>query len=347
MITSIRDVRDGYILAKNVVVESSRLIMFKDTVLTKAKIDLLRAFLVESVDVIIPTSNNPDAVDSSLEKTFIDSYLVCVDEYKKLFLKWQSGLSTNVSDVRAFIVPLLEQAINNNEESFNLHKYSKIDDYMYHHAVSVGLYSGLLAKQLGLAKGEVLQVALAGCLCDVGMSRVGNGILHKESKLSVEEYGDVKQHPILGFKMLQGTMTLKKDAQIAIIQHHERLDGSGYPMGGKVEQIHLYSRIIAVTDTYHAMTTDKYYQAGISPFKVLDIIKYEQFGKFDLNVTNALLNKLANIGIGSKVLLSNLLSGEIVFMNPQFITRPIVKIFETEELIDLDRVRSVYIEDVY
>ncbi|WP_052343602.1 HD-GYP domain-containing protein [Bacillus massiliigorillae] len=347
MITSLRDVKDGYILAKDVEVKSSRLIMFKDTVLTKAKIDLLRAFLVESVDVIIPASNQMDSINASNKKNFIEFYLHSVNEYKKLFLNWQSGLSTNVSDVRAIIVPLLEQAMKNNEDVFNLHTYSSSDDYMYHHAVSVGLYSGILAKHLGLAKGEILQIALAGCLCDVGMAKMAEGILQKESKLSAEEYGDVKKHPILGYQMLQGMMTLKKDAQVAIIQHHERLDGSGYPLGDKTNHIHFYARIIAVADTYHAMTTDKNYQARQSPFKVLDIIKYDQFGKFDLNVTNALTSKIANIGIGSKVILSNLLSGEIVFMNPQFITRPIVKIFETGELIDLDRVRSIYIEEVY
>ncbi|MEH6945140.1 HD-GYP domain-containing protein [Bacillus sp. JJ722] len=352
MLIKLLDAKEGDILLKDVMLQSKRPLMFKDTVLTKENMKVLSSFLIQNVDVSKPTTQTLSETTSSNEVVeeecdFITAYFKAIDEYKRLFKKWQSGLPTHVSDVREIIIPLLEQALSDNKFDFYLYKHSNESDYIYHHAISVGLYSAFLAKSIGLAKGEVIQVAIAGCLCDVGMSRIPAKILSKKAKLSKEEYDEVKSHPLLGYKMLLGTSSLKKDAQLAILQHHERLDGSGYPRGDKAEKIHLYSRIIAAADTYHALTTDKSYQKGIPPFKVLEMIRYEEFGKFDLPVVNALLSSIVQMGIGSKVILSNFLTGEVIFMNPHNITRPLIKLLDSDDMVDLERRRDLFIEVIF
>lgn len=351
MLIKLIDAKEGDILLKDVMLQSKRPLMFKDTVLTKEKIEVLSSFLIQNVNVIKPTAQtlvetSYDHVEED-ESDFIASYIKAIEEYKCLFKKWQSGVPTHVSDVREIIIPLIKQALSNNKFDFFLYKQANESDYIYHHAISVGLYAAFLAKSIGLGKGEVIQVAIAGCLCDVGMARISTKILSKKEKLSREEYEEVKSHPIIGYKMLLGTSSLKKDAQLAILQHHERLDGSGYPRGDRAEKIHLYSRIIAVADTYHALTTDKSYQKGIPPFKVLEMIRYEEFGKFDLPVVNALLSSIVQLGIGSKVILSNFLTGEVIFMNPQNITRPLIKLLDSDDMVDLEKRRDLFIEVIF
>ena len=83
--------------------------------------------------------------------------------------------------------------------------------------------------------------------------------------------------------------------KLAILQHHERLDGSGYPRGDKMEQISVFSQILAVADVFHAMTSERIYRSKESPFKVIELIKEEEFGKFDIKVVQALHDLVGNL----------------------------------------------------
>ena len=90
--------------------------------------------------------------------------------------------------------------------------------------------------------------------------------------------------------MIQDSPLLKSELKLAIFQHHERLDGSGYPKGEKLDNISVYSQIIAVADVYHAMTSERIYRAKSSPFKVLEMIREEEFGKYNIEVVHALIS---------------------------------------------------------
>ena len=92
----------------------------------------------------------------------------------------------------------------------------------------------------------------------------------------------------------------------AIYQHHERLDGSGYPNGERIGSISNFAQIIAVADVFHAMTSERLYRAKHSPFKVIEMIKEEEFGKFDAKVVQALVDIVVDLPIGTKIELSNL-----------------------------------------
>lgn len=351
MIVRVREVKEGHKLLKDVMLPSKRPLMYKNTVLNNEKIEVLKAFLIESVEVEKVDKARVEVEKEELQEVvvegFIEKYLKTVDHYKQLFLRWQSGASVHVTEVRKIFVPLLESALSDNNYNFFLSKFSRRTEYMYHHAVSTGLYSGYIAKKMGLPQGEVIQIALAGILSDAGMSRVPLKILNKETKLTREEYAEVKNHPTHGFNLLQQSSSLKKYAQLAILQHHERLDGSGYPGGEMGDMIHLYSRIVAVADTFHAMCTDNKYRVGQSPYKVYEVIRYDEFGKFDVRVVETLRDCIINFGIGNTVILSNNVTGKIVFMNQTYKTRPIIQAHDTGEMINLITRRDLFIKEVY
>ena len=114
------------------------------------------------------------------------------------------------------------------------------------------------------------QIGLAGVLADSGMSRLNPNWLIKGTELTIQEFKEMKKHPTYSYQLVENITALTKAAKLAILQHHERLDGSGYPLGVKADKIHPYAKIIAIVDTYHAMTSERAYKPKKSPFKVME-----------------------------------------------------------------------------
>ena len=348
---------EGCILAKDVFSKTSKPIMSKKTIITNELKDVLQAFLINEVSVERNLVNGDlfapkEVVDiedikmNTHEVNFISVYLDSVQQFKRLFKGWQAGATVDITSVRKVFVPLLELGFINNKDVFSLHHYSTKSDYFYHHLVSVGLISGYLAKQLNFGKGDIVQVALAGCLCDVGMAKIPQNLLEKKTSLTLEEYNEIKRHPVYGQQLLRNSATLKNEAKMAILQHHERLDGSGYPNGEKGNRIHIFAKIVAIADVYHAMTSERVYRRKQSPFRVLEMIMHDDFGKFDIEILNSLVNSVVSISIGSVVKLSDESTGTVIFMNSRYPTRPVIKL-TNGTLVDLERNRELFILETH
>ena len=178
------------------------------------------------------------------------------------------------------------------------------------------------------------------------MAKVNTKIRNKKSLLTEDEYSEIKKHTIHSFQMIKDSSLLKPEMKLAIFQHHERLDGSGYPKGEKMEKISIFSQIIAVADVFHAMTSERIYRAKSSIFKVLEMIKEEEFGKYNIEVVNALISLVGVLPISTRVLLSNGEVGEVVFLHRDSPMRPMIRILESNQIIDLSANRSFNIERI-
>ncbi|WP_338471240.1 HD-GYP domain-containing protein [Niallia sp. XMNu-256] len=348
---------EGCILSEDIYNKTSRPIMKKNTVLTNDLIEVLTLFMQTSVEVnptlVIGGPFQPANIlldkDSSqgLEVyEFPTLFLEATKEFKKHFLLWQSGLPIDISKLRMILLPLLERSLVNSSEIFYLHHLSTKEEYLYQHSLAVGLLSGFIAKGLNYSQGEVVQTALAGLFADCGMAKVRPGILQKKAALTAQELSEVKNHIKYSYLLVQNISTLKEGTKVAIFQHHERLDGSGYPMGLKNNKIQDVAKIIAVADTYHAMTSERTYRKKQSPFKVLELMRQDQFGKFDVQALMVLSSGLINFTKGSKVKLSNGQLGEILFISDKSPTRPLIKLYDTGEMINLEKDRELHVEEI-
>ena len=114
-----------------------------------------------------------------------------------------------------------------------------LDKYIAHHSIAVGIISGAIAKKLRYPPGQINQIATAGLMADVGMAKVDVKIREKKSYLTETDFSEIKKHTIYSFQMIKDSPLLKPEMKLAIFQHHERLDGSGYPKGEKMESISL------------------------------------------------------------------------------------------------------------
>ncbi|MBU8905750.1 HD-GYP domain-containing protein [Desertibacillus haloalkaliphilus] len=352
-----KQLQEGCILAEDVKALTNHPLVRKKTVLTEEHLQVLDAFLIDSVivedklingDDFRPPEITEERVESTptKQKTFIELYLQAVNNYKKEFKSWQSGKKIEIINIRALIMPLLEEVIRHPSHVFSLHHYQTKEDYLYHHAVAVSILSAYLGKKIGLTKGEWIELGIAGALCDCGMARISETVLRKKGALYAAEYEEVKKHPIYSYQMLKGITGVSERVLLAVLQHHEREDGSGYPLGTTAKKNHQNSKICAVADIYHAMTSERYYRSKQSPFKVLELISKDQFGQLDHRVVQTLLNSLLNFSIGTRVRLSNGEEADILYIDQQAPTRPIVKLVTTGEVLKLITMQDLHIEEV-
>ncbi|MGI6684684.1 MAG: HD-GYP domain-containing protein [Bacillota bacterium] len=165
-------------------------------------------------------------------------------------------------------------------------KIEEKDCYTHNHSSRVQVYSIKIAEKLRLRPEKIDDIAWAGILHDIGKINIPDEILNKPGRLTPEEFDIIKTHPIEGKRMIEGTL-LEPLSEI-IAQHHERLDGSGYPRGLKDDKIILGARIIAVADTFDAMTTDRPYKKGKDHLSAIEELKTLAGIQFDPKVVAAL-----------------------------------------------------------
>ncbi|HHY74945.1 MAG TPA: HD-GYP domain-containing protein [Bacillus bacterium] len=352
-------VTEGCMVSEDVFSLTQIPIVPKNTVLTSKNLEFIKAFLIQDIQIesTLVTGEpfkpsqviQEEVVQKKVEAAqqgLVELYLKAVQGYKKLFLGWQSGIAVDMPSVRGIVVPVIEKALETPREIFSLHHYCIAEDYLYHHAITVAALSALLAKNLNFTKGDCIQIGLAGAMIDCGMAKIPPKIFNKKGYLTREEYDEVKKHPIYSYILLKDIKFLKEEVKKAVYQHHERIDGSGYPNGVNSDYIYPYERIISVADVYHAMTSERNYHSKQSPFKVLESILQDQFGKFDVRVVQALTTIMTNFSSGTKVRLSNSETGEIVFIEQKYPTRPMVRLDATGEIIQLIKHRDLYIEEI-
>ncbi len=352
---NVAELNVGQTIADNIFANTQFPIIYKDTKVTYEHLHILNVFNIKSIPVyqqLSGKSKATDAVESHsiqlAEKvaSFEKSYANAIQQFKKEFFNWESGAKIDMTKIRGMAIPLIEQVLENRSYIFDLNSYSNPQDYLYHHCIATGLIASIMAQKLGYEKGICIQMAIAGTLADSGMAKIPARIRDKTSKLTAHEFAEIRQHPVHSYVMVKDLGALKGEMKKAIFQHHERLNGSGYPKGIKSEDISIFSQIIAVADVYHAMTSERLYSEKKATFQVIEMIKESEFGKFDIKVVNALIAIVAELPIGTRVELSNKERAEVMFINKYAPTRPLVKITSTGEIIDLATVRSFYISRV-
>ena len=353
-----KQLQNGCIIARDVQLLSNQVLVRKKTVISDEHIEAIQAFLVDEVEVEAKLVNGEPFKPTEVieeekkqpgiieQKGFLHEYLDAVKAYKKLFNSWQAGMKVEIINVRKILLPLIEKLDENPEELLSIHHYASKEDYISHHAVAVGVLSAFLGRKLNLGKADIIQLGISGAMADAGMSKVSSALLSKKGSLTKEDFDEIKKHPMYSYQMLKGLPGVTDGVLLAVLQHHEREDGTGYPLSVGSNKLHRFSKIIAVIDVFHAMTSERSYKAKKSPFKVIEEITKDNFGKFDHTIVQTLCNCATKFTVGTKVRLNNDEIGEVVFIEPNSPIRPMIKIEATGEFIKLTNRHDLYIEEI-
>ncbi len=222
-----------------------------------------------------------------------------------------------------------------------LHNMRQNDDQIYAHSLNVALIARQIAVWVKLPEEEIDVVTLAGIYHDIGKIKVPEEVLTKKEKLTDEEFQLVRNHPQYGYNILKKQ---KVDNRIkkAALQHHERSDGNGYPLGLVEDEIEDFSFIIALADVYEAMTAKRSYRAPLSPFQCIAEFEKAGLGVYKTEYLLTFLKQIAKTYQNNRVLLSNGASANIVLLNDQKLSKPVVQLNDGS-CIDLQR-SDLYIQ---
>lgn len=200
-----------------------------------------------------------------------------------------------VKDAVSDIVGLLLQ---NSAAVYDLLTLQKFDYYTYTHSVNVSVLSAALGAAIGLGKSDVVNLGMGAMLHDVGKTSVPSLILNKQGNLDPHEYKIIQGHVRRGGEILREHNAFPESAYDALLQHHEKLSGRGYPFKLRGQEINLFGRISGIADCYDALTTNRPYRSALSPYHALQIIS-QDIGDYDPDLLAAFVKMLGKRGRGS------------------------------------------------
>lgn len=206
-----------------------------------------------------------------------------------------------------------------------LHNLRSSDDSVYSHSLNVAMISRILGKWLKWSSSDLDSLVIAGLLHDIGKITIPPEILNKEGKLTDEEFEQIRSHPRAGYELIRD---LKIDSRIkkAALQHHERCDGSGYPM--KADEIMLddFAMVIAIADVYDAMTAARKYRAPLCPFQVIREFERDGYHKYKTEFLLTFLRRIATTYQNNRVILSDGQAAKIILLNQNTLSKPLVQL---------------------
>ena len=230
-----------------------------------------------------------DVVDSQnidIEKYHVKAMLNRIEEFSHVKNRFTIELKTKEKEYQELQLSTLKNMISTIVGLLEIH-----DEYTKNHSNNVARYARKIAIAMQLSEEEISQIYYAGLVHDIGKALIPKEVLNKNGKLTNEEFDLVKQHPLTAYMALIKSDALINIAKI-VVQHHERWDGKGYPYKVKENDIELGARIIAVADTYDAMTSNRPYRKAFSKDIALDEIRNQAGFQFDPEVVNIAIRKV-------------------------------------------------------
>ena len=222
------------------------------------------------------------------------------------------------------IADSLMEAINENDAiAVDISSLKTSDEYTFKHSVDVASMGMIIAKNRGLSTKEVQQIGVSGLLHDLGKSRIPNEILNKPGRLTEEEFEVMKTHPVLGYNMIKDKPELSTATKLGVLQHHEKMNGNGYPLKLQGDQITPFARILSVADIYDALVTERPYKDAFSPRDAVEMIM-AMTGDLDIHMIQSFLNSVILYPVDSIIKLSTGEFAKIVQNIPGYPTRPTV-----------------------
>ena len=337
-------VKLGDRFASDVITPLGGTLFRKGRVVTSREYEILQAFLVKQVD-IEPREGIEEVVVSEdpLMTRFDIEYDRLIHLIRRLFVSNSSGFGLPMMDIRTQLENVLAHIEEYHVLTFNP-KIVDNQDFLYHKSALTAVTSYQLAQWCSFPKKDWVPMALAGLFHDIGMLRIDPNIVYKSGNLTASEREEIKNHTKHGYNLLKNVTAINEGVRLAALQHHEKMDGSGYPLGLKGDNIHPYARLVAVADVYHTITLERSYRKAISPYLALEQILNESFGKLDPVIVRTFVEKATSFHNGMVVRLSDNRLGEIVFTDRNNPTRPLVNV--GGQIINLVTERGIHIEAI-
>lgn len=353
----VSQVQSGMKIAEDLYTPKGLMLIPMNTVIDEKHLFRIRLYQIVSILVyeeeyenFVENSNLQEIQRSNFEKQIAQNFSDFKDRYIIQHQQTQAKLDSicNGEPIKEQdlydVTNLLIDSLRTKSDLFNYMYHLKIeDDYTYTHCLNVSVLANIFAKWLKLGENEIREITIAGLLHDIGKMSLDYEILNKPGKLTKAEFDHVKMHSKYGYDIIKN-QSVSDSIKNGVLLHHEKSDGSGYPLGLKDAQIPLYAKIIGIADIYDAMTSKRCYHDKYSPFRVIKMFEQESYGLLDTKLLFVFLENIAHNYLGKDVLLSTGERAKIVFIHNQSPSRPIVQVNET--MVDLMTEPNIHIDEI-
>ena len=359
------DLVPGMVTAEDIFTYNNQLIIAKNTPLTDSIITRLEFYSVMSVRIddtqpIHDTSATPpeeaqshpteqmsysEQIQSSPQfKEFKEKAEITVDDLRNNINNIvEKGTAIDIDESLEKVAKVFESG-NGNLGFFDmLHNMRQYDDLTYMHMMNVSLICRVLAKWLHFSDEDVELATLCGLFHDIGKLTIPDHIIKKPFKLTDEEYHIIQQHTRKGYDILMN-QDIDEHVKLSALMHHERCDGSGYPLGLKGDKIDKFAKIVAIADVYDAMTAARVYRGPLCPFAVIEVFEKEGLQRYETEYILCFLENVVLSYMNNRVRLSDGREGEIVYINKNSLSKPLVKC--DNDFVDLAKESNLSIIEI-
>lgn len=330
---ALRSIKPNRILAQSILDERGRVLLARGRALTPHMVERLQKLGIGSVcieDALTDDLQTRELITPKTRQAVLETTYNCLNELA-------AGPNTKLVKpvkMKQRLLPLLTDVIGQLKEIGGAGEHFGTvylsDGELYHHSVNVTLFALGVGLGMGMTDDDLVNLGLGTLLHDVGKLKIPDSILKKPGRLTEEEFEHIKLHTAYGFELLNQVPDLPATSSLVALEHHERVNGSGYPRGLKGDEIHLFGRITAVVDVYEALTANRVYRQAYLPHQAYELVLGGGGTQFDPAVVHSFVTSIAIYPVGMTLLLSNGFKA-VVVRSPQKQThRPIVRMIEDE-----------------
>ena len=317
-------------------------LLCKDVTLTGELIERFSKLTYPSYNIYIPSAEYEYVISGKPKKHVQNIQRNQVKIKKNAFFKNYEQVKENTGkifdkikfedSVPAEAVNELTQTVHNQVETMeishilqSINSVRRVDENLHTHCTNVALLNGVIGKWLKLDKTSLAALVKVGLLHDIGKLKIPQRILNKPERLTEDEFDLIMNHPIYSHELLIKSGYTEERILKGVIQHHERVNGLGYPFGLNINSITDFAKITSIADVYDAMVTKRAYKEAHSPFEILSWFADGCYSELDLNYVNVFLESMVNEFKGKKVMLSNGETATVLYINAMNFSFPVVQ----------------------
>lgn len=322
-------------LAKSIFNDDGTLLLRKNTKLKDTYISKIKSLKMNGVYI-------EDEISKDLEINDImsdDIRFKAKQTIKAVFsqadsnIHHESSVNKSIKEATDIIESIIDNLVDNDTLMINMIDIKSLDDYTFSHSVNVATLALMTGMKLKLNKQALYELGLGAFLHDLGKVAIPKNILNKPAKLNDDEVRVIQEHSKLGYSLLRN-QSLPSRSLAAILEHHEKFDGTGYPNKKKGKEISLFGRIIAVCDVYDALTSKRVYKPPMLSSLAMEYIMGGSNTHFDPEIIKAFCSAVAMYPLGAYIITNDGRKGVVIGNKPSCVGRPIIKL-EDNSILDL------------
>lgn len=319
-------VKEDQVLGKSVFANNGQILLKAGVKLTNlyiSKLKKLGVFYIYVEDARLDDVQVEDEKLTELKQSAIRSM-------SNVAANLYNGEKKSLKDSVQKVENMIDYIIDMGDVNKSIYDIQTYDNYTFIHSLDTCIMSSFLGITAKIDRYNLKELGIGAILHDIGKTKIPINILNKRGKLTEEEFMEIRKHPTYGVNILKGNYSIPDSAIKIVGQHHERVDGKGYPNGLKGNQISKFAKLVCICDVYDAISSDRCYRKKFNPNEAYELILSGSGSLFDRDIVLYFQNTFAIYPLGCHVKLSNNEYGYVVRQNSGFPDRPVIRVFLDE-----------------